>query len=147
MVTKVSYILIENVQGFETSDTRDSLVQFFQENEYIYQEFLLTPLQFSIPNSRLRYYCLARHSSAGQFSFACSSNVSLPAIYSLCVPLNQHIIHVKYKFHSLLACDVYCSFYIMSNMLSFFIQPISTYLSLSVFTGCARHIGWLPITT
>ena len=66
----ISYILVENVKGFEDSTTRDVFIETLQKCDYIYQEFLLTPLQFSIPNSRLRYYCIAKHKSkGGNFSF------------------------------------------------------------------------------
>lgn len=34
------------------------LVDTLKECEYAYQEFLLTPLQLGIPNSRMRYYLL-----------------------------------------------------------------------------------------
>ncbi|OZJ05601.1 hypothetical protein BZG36_01481 [Bifiguratus adelaidae] len=55
-----SYILLENVKGFEESDSRDILVEALKEGGYCYQELLLTPLQYGIPNSRLRYYMLAK---------------------------------------------------------------------------------------
>ncbi|KAI8580821.1 hypothetical protein K450DRAFT_234749 [Umbelopsis ramanniana AG] len=54
------YILVENVKGFDESDSRDVLIQQLEECEYTYQEFLLNPLQMGIPNSRLRYYLLAK---------------------------------------------------------------------------------------
>lgn len=55
-----SYILLENVKGFEESDSRDLLVEALSESGYEFQEMLITPLQIGIPNSRMRYYCLAR---------------------------------------------------------------------------------------
>ncbi|SJL05409.1 related to tRNA (cytosine(38)-C(5))-methyltransferase [Armillaria ostoyae] len=55
-----SHILVENVAGFETSSTRQVLLSSLRGLEYSVREFLLTPLQFGIPNSRLRYYLLAR---------------------------------------------------------------------------------------
>ncbi|ORY06287.1 S-adenosyl-L-methionine-dependent methyltransferase [Basidiobolus meristosporus CBS 931.73] len=63
------YILVENVKGFETSDTRQLLVDQLAKCNYTYQEFLLTPLQFGIPNSRLRYYLVAKLSPK-KFKFA-----------------------------------------------------------------------------
>jgi len=53
------YILIENVKGFEVSDTRKMMMEALKDL-YNCQEFLLSPLQFQIPNSRIRYYCLAK---------------------------------------------------------------------------------------
>lgn len=60
LVKPPSYILIENVQGFESSNTREHCVKVVEEVGYLYQEFLVTPMQFGIPNSRLRYYLLAK---------------------------------------------------------------------------------------
>ena len=61
------YILVENVQGFEASNTREHFVGILQQFGYSYQEFFLSPGQFSIPNSRLRYYLLAKR---GPLSFS-----------------------------------------------------------------------------
>ncbi|KAG2069855.1 S-adenosyl-L-methionine-dependent methyltransferase [Suillus decipiens] len=54
------YMLIENVAGFQDSTTRRRLVDALQRFGYVVAEFLLTPVQFGIPNSRLRYYLLAK---------------------------------------------------------------------------------------
>ncbi|ORY91430.1 hypothetical protein BCR43DRAFT_499102 [Syncephalastrum racemosum] len=60
MEHRPKYILVENVKGFEQSDSRDVLVDTLEKCNYTFQEFLLTPLQLGIPNSRLRYYLLAK---------------------------------------------------------------------------------------
>ncbi|KAF9645029.1 S-adenosyl-L-methionine-dependent methyltransferase [Thelephora ganbajun] len=68
-----SRLLIENVAGFETSLTRQNLLAVLSSLGYNVLEFLLTPLSFGIPNSRLRYYVLARFepfSSPGEISNA-----------------------------------------------------------------------------
>ncbi|KZT08932.1 S-adenosyl-L-methionine-dependent methyltransferase [Laetiporus sulphureus 93-53] len=54
------YLLIENVAGFESSSTRQRLLATLDSLDYSVLELLLTPLQFGIPNSRLRYYLLAK---------------------------------------------------------------------------------------
>ncbi|XP_062504911.1 tRNA (cytosine(38)-C(5))-methyltransferase-like isoform X2 [Corticium candelabrum] len=59
--TPPTYILIENVKGFEESETRERLITTLHQCHYTFQEFLLTPVQFGIPNSRLRYYIVAVH--------------------------------------------------------------------------------------
>ncbi|KAF8577554.1 S-adenosyl-L-methionine-dependent methyltransferase [Ramaria rubella] len=64
------WVLVENVAGFETSSTRLSLLSSLNNLGYNVAEFLLTPLQFSIPNSRLRYYLLAK---LGPLTFAHST--------------------------------------------------------------------------
>ncbi|KAH9479332.1 tRNA (cytosine(38)-C(5))-methyltransferase [Psilocybe cubensis] len=53
-------LLVENVAGFEDSTTRQTLVTTLRSIGYNTVELLLTPLQFGIPNSRLRYYLLAK---------------------------------------------------------------------------------------
>jgi len=60
LVHKPGHVLVENVQGFEESATRHHLITTLMKCGYTYQEFLLTPTQFGIPNSRLRYYLLAK---------------------------------------------------------------------------------------
>jgi tRNA (cytosine38-C5)-methyltransferase len=54
-----TYLLVENVKGFEESETRDRLVSTLRQCQYVYQEFLLSPTEFGIPNSRLRYFLIA----------------------------------------------------------------------------------------
>eukprot|EP00795_Rhopilema_esculentum_P013105 gene13105-3892_t len=60
MANPPKYILLENVKGFETSETREQLLSVLISVGYNYQEFLISPLQFGVPNSRLRYYLLAK---------------------------------------------------------------------------------------
>ncbi|XP_061037532.1 tRNA (cytosine(38)-C(5))-methyltransferase isoform X1 [Eubalaena glacialis] len=54
------YILLENVKGFEVSSTRDLLIQTIGNCGFQYQEFLLSPTSLGIPNSRLRYFLIAK---------------------------------------------------------------------------------------
>ncbi|KAI0638813.1 S-adenosyl-L-methionine-dependent methyltransferase [Trametes polyzona] len=53
-------LLVENVAGFETSSTRERLLVNLRALGYTTLELLITPLQFGIPNSRLRYYLLGK---------------------------------------------------------------------------------------
>ncbi|KAJ3998861.1 S-adenosyl-L-methionine-dependent methyltransferase [Lentinula boryana] len=55
-----THFLVENVGGFEGSTTRQIVISQLHSLGYTTAEFLLTPLQFGIPNSRLRYYLLAK---------------------------------------------------------------------------------------
>ncbi|KAH9855794.1 S-adenosyl-L-methionine-dependent methyltransferase [Lenzites betulinus] len=55
-------LLVENVAGFETSSTRERLLVNLRSSGYTILELLITPLQHGIPNSRLRYYLLAKAS-------------------------------------------------------------------------------------
>ncbi|XP_074690815.1 tRNA (cytosine(38)-C(5))-methyltransferase isoform X8 [Strix aluco] len=61
------YLLLENVKGFESSSARNELLQTLETCGFKYQEFLLSPtcacgfcLQLGIPNSRLRYFLIAK---------------------------------------------------------------------------------------
>ncbi|EGD73928.1 hypothetical protein PTSG_05624 [Salpingoeca rosetta] len=59
MKTPPRYILVENVKGFESSNARQPLISALQSRDYSFQEFILSPDQFGIPNSRLRYFLVA----------------------------------------------------------------------------------------
>lgn len=56
----IEYILMENVKGFECSAVRNLFINKLEECGFDYQEFLLCPSSVGVPNSRLRYYCIAR---------------------------------------------------------------------------------------
>jgi hypothetical protein len=60
MACPPEYLLIENVVGFEKSETRATLVATLGTLAYHVQEFILSPKQFGVPYSRPRYFCLAR---------------------------------------------------------------------------------------
>ncbi|RZC61366.1 hypothetical protein C5167_023100 [Papaver somniferum] len=51
-------LFVENVVGFETSDTRKQMVEMLKKTSFTAQEFILSPLQFGVPYSRPRYFCL-----------------------------------------------------------------------------------------
>ncbi|TVU34588.1 hypothetical protein EJB05_16425 [Eragrostis curvula] len=53
-------LFVENVVGFEVSDTHDQLLEVLSSLNFKTQEFILSPLQFGIPYSRPRYFCLAK---------------------------------------------------------------------------------------
>ncbi|MCL4135916.1 UNVERIFIED_CONTAM: hypothetical protein GTU68_002377 [Idotea baltica] len=67
-------ILLENVAGFESSEAHEKLLGVLQKRSYNYQEFMLSPSQFGIPNSRLRYYLIAKISPKA-FSFNTSEKI------------------------------------------------------------------------
>lgn len=60
----VEKILMENVKGFESSVMREMFVKKLTEAGFYYQEYILSPSQFGVPNSRHRYYCLAAKNSS-----------------------------------------------------------------------------------
>lgn len=65
---RIDWILMENVKGFETSKARDMFVESLNQSGLHYREFILSPTQLGIPNSRHRYYCLARRRKAFEFA-------------------------------------------------------------------------------
>ncbi|PKC04672.1 S-adenosyl-L-methionine-dependent methyltransferase [Rhizophagus irregularis] len=84
MLSKMSfpptYILIENVKGFEESDTRNTLVTQLKNCNYNFQEFFITPLQLGIPNSRLRYYLLVNINIIRIYSDSLLSKINIRPI-------------------------------------------------------------------
>ncbi|CAL8311890.1 unnamed protein product [Merluccius merluccius] len=68
------FILLENVKGFETSSARESLVNTLKDCSYTFQEILVSPTSLGIPNSRLRYFLIAK-APPGSFSFETSSEI------------------------------------------------------------------------
>ncbi|XP_051910892.1 tRNA (cytosine(38)-C(5))-methyltransferase [Hippocampus zosterae] len=71
------YILLENVKGFETSSARQSLVEMLTTCGYTFQEVMVSPTRFGIPNSRLRYYLMAKISTESISSKSKDSQISL----------------------------------------------------------------------
>ncbi|KAL7558517.1 hypothetical protein ACA910_008113 [Epithemia clementina (nom. ined.)] len=56
------WILLENVQGFVSSQVRQVLLATLHRCGYSWQEYLLSPIQIGIPNHRKRYYILCEAS-------------------------------------------------------------------------------------
>ncbi|NXE19961.1 TRDMT methyltransferase, partial [Ardeotis kori] len=70
------YLLLENVKGFESSSARNELLRTLKTCGFKYQEFLLSPTSLGIPNSRLRYFLIAKlHQEP--FPFQAPGQVSL----------------------------------------------------------------------
>lgn len=53
------YLFVENVKGFEESEARDVMMETTKNLGYTSKEYLLSPADLAIPNSRLRYYMTA----------------------------------------------------------------------------------------
>lgn len=65
---QLSYILMENVMGFEKSQMRDVFVDALKAARFYFQEFIISPTQVGVANTRHRYYCIARQIQ--EFSFS-----------------------------------------------------------------------------
>ncbi|XP_030383967.1 tRNA (cytosine(38)-C(5))-methyltransferase [Scaptodrosophila lebanonensis] len=61
------YVLMENVKGFEGSQAHEQFIGALEKAGFYWREFILTPTQFNVPNTRHRYYCIARKNN--DFSF------------------------------------------------------------------------------
>ncbi|EPB76616.1 C-5 cytosine-specific DNA methylase [Ancylostoma ceylanicum] len=59
MKNRPSFILLENVVGFEESSAHDAVIDTLHDLNYGTKECILSPLQFGVPNSRPRYYLIA----------------------------------------------------------------------------------------
>lgn len=67
---KPKRVLVENVVGFETSATRDALVDALGD-AYSVREFVgASPARLGVPNTRERYYLLAKRKDLGAFADA-----------------------------------------------------------------------------
>ncbi|ACO60948.1 DNA methyltransferase [Micromonas commoda] len=53
-------ILVENVVGFESSETRRALVAALDEAGYVWREYHASPVDIGVPCTRTRYYALAK---------------------------------------------------------------------------------------
>eukprot|EP00941_MAST-03F_sp_MAST-3F-sp1_P005109 g5109.t1 len=58
MKSPPTYILLENVEGFEESEGHQFLIKSVQR--YSFKEFILSPHNFGIPNLRDRYFFIAK---------------------------------------------------------------------------------------
>ncbi|RCN27288.1 C-5 cytosine-specific DNA methylase [Ancylostoma caninum] len=59
MKNRPSFVLLENVVGFEDSSAHDAVIATLHNLNYGTKECVLSPLQFGVPNSRPRYYLIA----------------------------------------------------------------------------------------
>ncbi|KAJ3113972.1 C-5 cytosine-specific DNA methylase [Physocladia obscura] len=70
-----THILLENVLGFENSDTFTILCETLTSNKYTVQSYIINPNQCGIPNSRPRFYLLAKKTQVvGDFAIAENNN-------------------------------------------------------------------------
>ncbi|KXN65305.1 S-adenosyl-L-methionine-dependent methyltransferase [Conidiobolus coronatus NRRL 28638] len=57
---KPEFIMLENVVNFETSQSRDLLIEELKKLNYNIIEYLVTPIDIGVPNERPRYFLMAR---------------------------------------------------------------------------------------
>ncbi|XP_070502261.1 tRNA (cytosine(38)-C(5))-methyltransferase [Chironomus tepperi] len=67
----LKYLLMENVVGFETSQMHDIFIDALKSSGFYHREFIISPHQLDIPNTRHRYYCVARKEHDFSFDSGC----------------------------------------------------------------------------
>ncbi|XP_050302562.1 tRNA (cytosine(38)-C(5))-methyltransferase [Anthonomus grandis grandis] len=73
-LNNIENVLMENVKGFESSQMRNIFIKTLKNCGFVCQEFILSPSQIGVPNSRHRYYCLAKKLPA-KFKFETSDQM------------------------------------------------------------------------
>lgn len=56
----IKYVLMENVKAFHGSKMHKIFIKTLENCDFVIEEHVLSPTDFGIPNSRNRYYCLAK---------------------------------------------------------------------------------------
>jgi tRNA (cytosine38-C5)-methyltransferase len=59
IISPPRFLFLENVVGFEQSQSRNLLISAIKKRGYEYQEWIISPTQLGIPNERPRYYLTA----------------------------------------------------------------------------------------
>ena len=57
------WIFLENVKTFEGSDTLKDFEKVLKDRDYSWQCYVLSPMQFGIPNNRTRFYMICERNS------------------------------------------------------------------------------------
>ncbi|XP_073114909.1 tRNA (cytosine(38)-C(5))-methyltransferase 2 [Elaeis guineensis] len=68
-------LFMENVVGFETSNTHKQMIEVLKRVGFVTQEYILSPLQFKVPYSRPRYFCLAKRKPLSFQHPSCNSQL------------------------------------------------------------------------
>ncbi|XP_034180360.1 tRNA (cytosine(38)-C(5))-methyltransferase isoform X1 [Osmia lignaria lignaria] len=89
-IQSLKYVLLENVKGFEKSEMRNTVLKCMNDCRFHYKEVIVSPCQFGIPNTRYRYYLLAKRKDH-KFCFDhFISNFHLPEDVLKVLPKSKH---------------------------------------------------------
>ncbi|KAJ1732830.1 hypothetical protein LPJ72_003199 [Coemansia sp. Benny D160-2] len=94
---KPTHILLENVMNFENSQSRSILVRALGSMGFAINECLLSPLQFGIPNNRVRYYLVASMRHGARIGSGASEHNSYVDDY---LQSKRNVIHTEWPFGS-----------------------------------------------
>jgi len=118
LVSSVEYILLENVCGFEESEARGEVMEALAAKGFTWQEFLISPRQINIPNSRLRYYLLAkRNSLTWEFRLGDNLRTDLSDLDSFLLRVHEHL-PTGSKIQDYIDSEVSEDFLVPDNILS-----------------------------
>ncbi|KAL9696089.1 hypothetical protein quinque_015374 [Culex quinquefasciatus] len=59
-IPQVRFVLLENVKGFERSQACEQYKVRLTAADFFFREFILSPHDYGVPNTRHRYYCVAK---------------------------------------------------------------------------------------
>ena len=86
---KPRWIVLENVAAFGDSDVASLFKRVLDHCGYSYKEYMLSPVQFGVPNHRLRYYLIAEYGSRLRLH----ELAELPAVpIEECAPLGRYVL-------------------------------------------------------
>ena len=85
---------MENVKGFDQATTRNDLLDALRSRDYHWQEFLLSPEQIGMPNSRLRYYLIA---SRTPFRFTPTKDILDRLPQDVDAAMTKHVHELMFK--------------------------------------------------
>lgn len=91
----LKYVLLENVKGFEKSEMRNVVLKCMDESGFRYKELIISPCQFGIPNTRYRYYLLAKKRSLNFCFDQLIVNFQLPEDTLKLLPKSRHDLLVE----------------------------------------------------
>ncbi|XP_058444703.1 tRNA (cytosine(38)-C(5))-methyltransferase isoform X2 [Malaya genurostris] len=83
-IPSVQFILLENVKGFERSQACDLYKTKLTAAGFFFKEYILSPHSFNIPNTRHRYYCVAKR-----------ENFESPVSEIILTPTSKHVQPVR----------------------------------------------------
>ncbi|XP_046823658.1 tRNA (cytosine(38)-C(5))-methyltransferase [Vespa crabro] len=107
-ISSLKYILLENVKGFENSETRIELLKCLKNCNFNYKELILSPNQFGIPNTRHRYYLLAKKKGL-KFCFDDSVlDHSLSQRLMTLLPQSKHKLLIEKDHVDNMECGIIC---------------------------------------
>lgn len=124
-IKSLNYILVENVKGFESSKARHELILCLEKSGFNYKELILSPSQFGIPNSRCRYYLIAKKKGLGFIFHDASLITSIPERVLQLLPRKKYTslsleilqTHECFKIKNILESDVDQDFLIPEKVL------------------------------